>query len=154
MRVALDTNVLADVEGVNGAARQEAAITLLQRLPEQSAVIPVQALGELYNVLSRKSGSSISRARAAILAWRDAFALAQTTEAAIVSAIDLAADHQLGIWDSIMICVASDSGCRMLLSEDMQHGFSWRGVTVANPFSANTHALLTTLLTREPGSTP
>jgi predicted nucleic acid-binding protein len=103
MRVALDTNVLAYVEGVNGAARQEAAITLLQRLPEQSAVIPVQALGELYNVLSRESGWSRSRARAAILAWRDAFALAPTTEAAIVSAIDLAADHQLGIWDSMTV---------------------------------------------------
>ena len=79
MRVALDTNVLAYVEGVNGEGRQKSAIALVQALARSGTLIPVQALGELYNVLVRKSGWSADQARAAILTWRDAFPLAPTT---------------------------------------------------------------------------
>jgi hypothetical protein len=34
----------------------------------------------------------------------------------------------------------------LLLSEDLQDGFTWGGVTVANPFAARRHALLESLL--------
>jgi predicted nucleic acid-binding protein len=146
MRVALDTNVLAYAEGVNGDASRASAVVLLRQLPEDAAVVPVQALGELHNVLVRKSGWPRDRARAAILSWRDAFAVAPTTEFAMIAAADLAADHRLGIWDSVMISVAAEGGCRLLLSEDLQDGFSWRGVTIANPFAASRHPLLAALL--------
>jgi len=106
----------------------------------------VQALGELFNVLVRKSGWARDRARTAILTWRDAFPLAPTTEASIISAADLSADHGLAIWDSIMVVVAAEGGCRLLLSEDLQDGFSWRGVTVVNPFAASRHPLLDALM--------
>jgi len=45
-----------------------------------------------------------------------------------------------------MISVASETGCRLLLSEDLQDGFTWRGVTIANPFAAQQHPLLGSLL--------
>jgi predicted nucleic acid-binding protein len=146
MIVALDTNILVYVEGVNGAEREIASRTLIARLPENEALIPVQALGELYNVLTRKAAWLGERARLAIASWRESFALAPTTPTAIVEAIDLAARHRLSIWDSVMISVAAESGCRLLLSEDLQDGFSWRGVTIANPFAAVRHPLLEALL--------
>ena len=37
-------------------------------------------------------------------------------------------------------------GFRLLLSEDLQDGFTWRGVTVANPFAAQQHPLWASLL--------
>ena len=64
----------------------------------------------------------------------------------MVAAIDLAADHRLSIWDSVMISVAAEAGCRLLLSEDLQDGFTWSGVTVANPFAEKKNALLTRAL--------
>jgi predicted nucleic acid-binding protein len=146
MRVALDTNVLAYVEGVNGEERQRSAIALVKALAKGATLVPVQALGELYNVLVRKSGWAGDQARAAILTWRDTFSVAPTTDAAIIAAADLAADHRLGIWDSLMVAVAAEGDCRLLLSEDMQDGFSWRGVTVVNPFAAKCHPLLDALL--------
>jgi predicted nucleic acid-binding protein len=146
MRVALDTNVLAYVEGVNGEGRQQSAIALVQALEKSATLVPAQALGELYNVLVRKSGWAGDQARAAILTWRDAFSLAPTTEAAIIAATDLAAGHRLGIWDSLMVAIAAEGGCRLLLSEDMHDGFSWRGVTVVNPFGETRHPLLDALL--------
>lgn len=63
-------------------------------------------------------------------------------------ATELAAEHRLQIWDSIVLAVASASRCRLLLSEDMQEGFAWGGVTVVNPFAAARHPLLQDLLAR------
>ena len=71
---------------------------------------------------------------------------ADTTRSALIAAADLAATHRLGIWDSIMIAVAAENGCQLLLSEDLQDGFIWSGLTVANPFAAVPHPLLTALL--------
>lgn len=146
MKAALDTNVLAAAEGVDGASRRKAALALLRALPSRRVVIPVQALGELFNVLVRKAGRSRDDARVAMLGWRDAFAVADTGVATMVTAADLATDHRLGIWDSVIFSAASVAGCRMLLSEDLQAGFTWGGVTVVNPFAPEPNPLLAALI--------
>ena len=64
----------------------------------------------------------------------------------MVAALDLATDHQLAIWDAVIISAASQAGCRLLLSEDLHDGFSWGGVTVVNPFASPRHELLESLL--------
>jgi predicted nucleic acid-binding protein len=64
----------------------------------------------------------------------------------MVAAADLAVDHKLSIWDAVIMAAAAEAGCRLLLSEDLQEGFTWRGVTVANPFATRRHALLNNLL--------
>ena len=146
MKIALDTNVLAYAEGINGAEPRNAALALIRRLPQEAAIVPVQVLGELFNVLVRKGGKSRSDAREAILSWRDTFPGVETSPEAMLAAVDLATDHQLGIWDAVILSAASQAGCRLLLSEDLQDGFTWAGVTVVNPFSSPRHALLSALL--------
>ena len=145
MRVALDTNILAYAEGTNGPAMKEAALDLIQKLPQDSTVLPAQTLGELFNVLVRKAKRPAASARTAILSWRDAFPVLDTSAAVIADAADLATDHQLGIWDAVVVAAAAEAECRLLLSEDLQEGFTWRGVTVTNPFSPHRHLLLNTL---------
>jgi predicted nucleic acid-binding protein len=146
VKAALDTNILVYAEGVNGLPRRQAALQLLARLPTPATVVPVQALGELYNVLVRKAGRSAADARARIIAWSSSFATADTTRSALAAAVDLAAAHQLGIWDSIIIAVAVENGCELLLSEDLQDGFIWSGLTVVNPFADPHTPLLDALL--------
>jgi predicted nucleic acid-binding protein len=146
MRVALDTNILVYAEGVNGIPMKELALKLVEKLPEGTTVLPVQTLGELFNVLVRKAGRSPANARAAILSWRDAFPLIETSATVILGAADLATDHDLGIWDAVILSAAAEAGCRLLLSEDLQEGFTWSGVTVTNPFSPSRHILLSSLL--------
>jgi predicted nucleic acid-binding protein len=146
MKAALDTKVLVYAEGWGDSARCEAARALVLRLAPGDVVIPVQVLGELQRVLTRKAGRSAAEAREAIQTWCDAFDTADTTLAAMQSAQDLAADHQLGIWDAVVLAVAAQSGCRLLLSEDFSAGFTWGGVTVVNPFAAPAPALLEVLL--------
>ena len=142
MRVALDTNLLVYVEGVNGPARKKSALQLLNQLPQGTAVVPVQALAELFHVLVRKARRPASEARAAVLGWQDACSTVETSTAVLLTAIEVAAQHHLAIWDAIILCSASDAGCRLLLSEDLQHGFTWQGVTVVNPFARPMHNLL------------
>jgi predicted nucleic acid-binding protein len=146
MRVALDTNILVYAEGVNGATMKVAALDLIQKLPADMTVLPVQTLGELFNVLVRKARHTRAHARNTIINWRDAFSLVETSTTAMLSAAELAADHQLSIWDAVILASAAEARCRLLLSEDLQEGFTWNGVTITNPFLPSRHPLLDALL--------
>ncbi len=123
MRIALDTNVLAYAEGVNGAERKAQALELIERLPVGSIFLPVQTLGELFQLLVRKLKRSPAHARTAILAWRDAYSLIEASEDVLVAAVELAVAHRFSFWDGVVLAAASEGGCRLLLSEDLQEGF-------------------------------
>ncbi|MSP83128.1 MAG: PIN domain-containing protein [Alphaproteobacteria bacterium] len=146
MRIALDTNVIAYAEGVGDSRRCRVARDLVGRLPGHRVVIPTQVLGELHRVLAGKVGRAPDDARAAILGWADAFEVVDSTVGALRAALDLATDHKLPIWDALILSVAADQQCHLLLSEDFQKDFTWRGVTVLDPFSSPRHALLAAVL--------
>ena len=149
MRVAVDTNVLAYAEGVNSAARRTETQAILLRLPE-SIVVPAQVLGELFRVLTRKAGASGESARAAVMSCADAFDMEGTTPEVLQRAADLAASHRIDIWDAVILSTASASDCGLLLSEDLQDGFAWGGVTVVNPFVNPPHPLLASAFNSRP----
>jgi len=71
----------------------------------------------------------------------------ETSASVIVNATDLASDHGLAIWGSVVLAASAEAECRLLLSEDLQEGFTWRGVTVTNPFAPTLHPILAALLT-------
>ena len=103
-------------------------------------------MGELFHVLVRKAKRRPARARAAVLGWRDAYPFAETSDSVMVSAMDLASTHGLSIWDSVVLAASAEAECRLWLSEDLREGFTWRGLTVANPFRPAMHPLLAALL--------
>ncbi|CAA7621911.1 PIN domain-containing protein [Magnetospirillum sp. SS-4] len=144
--LALDTNVLAYAEGVNDARRQARALEIIAALPSGMALVPVQVLGELHRVLTVKASRTPEAARDAILSWMDALICRDTSSSALLSALDLVADHRLSFWDALILAVAAEAGCRLLLTEDLHEGFTWRGVTVVNPFADNIHPLLTGMM--------
>lgn len=150
MLVAIDTNVLAYAEGAGDASRHARALALLTRLPEASVVLPVQVLGELFRVMVGKLRRSPAEARDGVLRWSDAYAVRDSTWGALQSAFDLSATHGLAIWDSLILSVAAEQKCRILLSEDLQQGFTWRGTTVLDPFATLAHPLLDELLDAVP----
>ena len=148
MRAALDTNILAYAEGVGDKERCATAIKLIEQLPGQLILLPAQTLGELSRVLTGKAKRSPEATRDAILGWADSFEVADSTWPAFQSAFDLTVDHGLPIWDALIMAVAAENRCRLLLSEDFQDGFTWRGVTVVNPFADQRSPLLEDLLTQ------
>jgi predicted nucleic acid-binding protein len=146
LTVAVDTNVLAYAEGAGDEPRRSRAVEILAALPEAAVVLPVQVLGELYRVLVGKLRQPPAAARASVLRWSDVFAPAESTWTAMQSAFDLSADHGLSIWDSLILSIAAEQRCRLLLSEDLQDGFTWRGTTVVDPFAAAPSPLLQDLI--------
>jgi predicted nucleic acid-binding protein len=146
VRIGLDTNIPVYAEGVNGEAMARTSRAILAALPTQDVVLPVQVLGELFAVLTRKAGRTPTQARDAVMQWRDSYATVETSSQVLLTAIDLAADHHFAIWDAIIMAAVAEADCRLLLSEDLQDGFSWRGVTVVNPFAEQRHPLLTALI--------
>lgn len=146
MRVAIDTNVLAYAEGLGDAKRCKRAADVVAELDASNVVLPAQVLGELFNVLTKKAGRNAEQARDAVLSWSDAFDVADSTRDAITAACDLAAAHQLQFWDALIVSVAVRQQCRVLLTEDLNEGFVWQGMTVVNPFALKAHPLLARVL--------
>ena len=70
-----------------------------------------------------------------VVGWHDACLVAETSSGILMDAMELSATYQFALWDAIMLAAAAASGCRWSLSEDMQDGFTWRGVTIRNPFA-------------------
>jgi predicted nucleic acid-binding protein len=60
--------------------------------------------------------------------------------------MDLCVAHQLASWDALVLNVAAEAGARLLLTEDLKPGFSWRGVQVLNPLKQPEDPLLNQLL--------
>ena len=145
MRVALDTNILAYAEGLGDAARCTAARQLIEHLPSDQALLPAQTLGELFRVLTAKARRTPAQAREAVLSWADTFEVADSTWPAFQSAFDLTADHQLSMWNALILAVSAEQRCRVLLSEDFEDDFTWSGVTVVNPFADPPSPLLAAL---------
>jgi predicted nucleic acid-binding protein len=107
-------------------------------------IAPAQALGELFVVL-RRSGASAAEARTVLIEFSATFAAPMTTPSTVRDAADLTVDHGLQFWDAVIITAAAELGCQILLSEDMQHGFVTRGLTIINPFASPLHPKLVRL---------
>jgi predicted nucleic acid-binding protein len=148
INVAVDTNILVYAEEVSSEQEQAAALQILEKLPHETTLIPVQVLGELYRALTSRAGRSGARARATVQAWGDSYPVIESSPSVLLAALDLAVEHKFDFWDAIVLAAAADAGCRLLLSEDLQDGFTWRGVTVTNPFSEPRHLLLDALLNK------
>jgi predicted nucleic acid-binding protein len=146
MRTALDTNLLVYAEGFGDDARVSRTRQLLDQLSEADLVIPLQCLGELFRVLTGKAGRTALQAQEAVLGWMDAFEVLESTPSAWRGAMDLCVAHQLASWDALVLNVAAEGGARLLLTEDLHPGFSWRGVRVVNPLMQPLDSLLLQLL--------
>lgn len=146
MRAALDTNLLVYAECFGDTHRVDAKRRALKQLGNADVVIPLQCLGELFRVLTGKAGRTNDAAREAVLGWMDAYPVFESNASAWRGAMDLCVSHQLSSWDALVLNVAAEAGARLLLTEDLQPGFSWRGVRIVNPLADTTDPLLEQLL--------
>ncbi|MGH6986677.1 MAG: PIN domain-containing protein [Caulobacteraceae bacterium] len=150
MRAAFDTNVLAYAEGVEQSeadtTKRRLAQRLLRSLTREEILLPRQALAELHFVLVRKAGLSPATASSRVQEWQGAGRVIDTDAAVFAGALELASRNAVPIFDAIILGAAAEGRCDLLLSEDFQEGFAWRGVAVANPFAASPNPRLRPLL--------
>ena len=58
--------------------------------------------------------------------------------ALFLAAVGIQRRFQVSYWDAAIIAAAGQMGCTALYSEDLNHGQSYDGVTVINPFMETT----------------
>ena len=69
-----------------------------------------------------------------ILESLDSYPVLSITEAVFWAALQIRGRYQLSYWDSAIIAAALELGCHTVYSEDLNHGQSYAGVRVINPF--------------------
>jgi predicted nucleic acid-binding protein len=134
VRIALDSNVMIYAEGLADDPRVDIAKHLIDRLPDRQVIVPCQCVAETLNWLVRKARVEKPIAAMRASRWTMRYHNQPTTQQVMLSAYELLASHNMQVFDAIILACASEAGAEILLTEDMHDGFSWRGVTVVNPF--------------------
>jgi predicted nucleic acid-binding protein len=134
-RVFLDTNVFVYTDDKSTPAKQAVARGLVElHLRRRSGVISMQVLQEYFYATTGKLkvDPAVAREKVEILG---SLAVFQPAIDDVLAAIDLHRLHSISFWDAMILRAALQSGCRTLLSEDMQHGRRIGGIQIVNPFA-------------------
>lgn len=146
MRLALDSNVLIYAEGGNDPERQAIAHALIGAALPRNIVVPFQAAAETLRWLISKGRMDRALASSRVSWWLDKFATQETNREVFDGASALTVAHGHNFFDAIIVSAALAGGASLLLSEDMQDGFKWRGVTIANPFAIEPQPVIRAML--------
>ena len=133
----VDTNILIYSVSFQpeDTAKRAVAAALLE---ETDLVLSVQVLQEFYVQATRPSRPqrlSHDDALLLISCWLR-FPVQETTVALLQAALAAKARFQISFWDAAIIEAARAAGCRQILSEDLNPGQDYGGLTVINPFAA------------------
>lgn len=130
----LDTNILLYAYDLDAPAKRAVALELVEagwgRLGETA--ISVQVLQEFYVNLTRRRVDLVE----AVAIVRDfaAWPVVETTVDLFQAALKEQARWKISFWDASILAAARTSGAAELLTEDLNHGQDYGGVTVRNPF--------------------
>jgi len=133
----LDTNILVYPFDARAAAKREEARRLTGwALATHEGVISTQVVQEFLNVALRKFPQPMSQAEAQLYLSQVLMPLCEVfPDASLYSnALSIADETGWGFYDALIVSSAQASGCRVLLTEDLQHGRTVRGVELRNPF--------------------
>jgi len=96
-------------------------------------MVSTQVLIELFNVLARKQQMPPAHAKALITAYTG-WSVVPSDVTLVRAAIDMSMQHQLSLWDAMVIEAALRGGANTLYTEDLTHGQRFDALTVVNPF--------------------
>lgn len=137
-RVFVDTNVLVYRHDATDPVKQARADEWYAHLWRQrSGRLSFQVLQEMYATLTRKLKPGIAAPKAqrivrALRAWQP-IAIDFTV---VERAWSLQERYALSWWDALIVAAAQFGACRILLTEDIQHGQTIDALRVIDPFAS------------------
>jgi predicted nucleic acid-binding protein len=133
----VDTNIL--LYAISGAPQEsDKAARANEILSSREVGLSVQVLQEFYVQATRDSRSdrlTHDQAVALVEAFRR-FPVQETTVAVLLSAMSTRERFGIAYWDAAILEAARALGCDVVLSEDLNDGQDYGGVSVTNPFAA------------------
>jgi predicted nucleic acid-binding protein len=131
-----DTNVFVYLFDGAHAEKQRTARSVVARLMDLDAALPLQVVGEFQNVLRRKLGVPVWLAAQEGRNLLEAFDSLLPSRKAAEQALALMAAGRCSYWDGLLVACCAEAGVRTLLSEDLRDGADIFGVHIVNPFSS------------------
>jgi predicted nucleic acid-binding protein len=130
----LDTNILLYCDDPAQVSKQRRALQLvLEHKAQRTGVVSLQVLQEYFVNATRKLGLDPGLVRQKVETY-SRFDVVEPIAADILAAIDFHRLHRISYWDAMVLHCARKSGCRVVLTEDLQHGQEFDGVKIVNPF--------------------
>jgi predicted nucleic acid-binding protein len=134
VRTFFDTNILLYCDDQASPSKQQRALDLVIAHRERhSGVVSLQVLQEYFANATRKLGVDAALAQKKVEAYAR-LEVVEPTVSDLLAAIDLHRLRQVSIWDALILHAARKAGCKVLLTEDLQHGQTIDGVAIFNPF--------------------
>jgi predicted nucleic acid-binding protein len=132
----VDSNVLVYAYDRTAGEKGEQARALVADLwKERRGCLSLQVLQEFFVSVTRKVSPRLSFAEAAVrIRHYCEWILHEPSREDLLAAIELQDSLKITLWDAMVVQSARRLGCRILWSEDLNHGQTYAGVTVHNPF--------------------
>jgi predicted nucleic acid-binding protein len=129
-----DTNILVYGDDASAPAKQRIALKLIgQHRFHRTGGISLQVLQEYFVAVTRKFKLDAGIARQKVEVF-SRFDVGEPRIEDILAAIDFHRLHRISYWDALVVRMAKQTGCIILLTEDLQHGQVIDGVRIVNPF--------------------
>ncbi len=138
-RFFLDTNIVVYTFEKESSLERERARELVQRaLTTRLGVISHQVVQEFLNVATRKFAVPMSAADCRLYLERVLVPLWHSfpSRDLYLRALEFQEDSGYGFYDSLIVAAAVMAGCGTLYSQDLQHGRTFGGMVVVDPFQA------------------
>ena len=133
-RYSLDTNDQFYAADHAAGERHQRALHIVDRAVRRQCVLTLQAVAEFFYVTTRKRMVARAEAAALLRDWTTEFPTIAADSAALWTALEFVVDGRFGWWDALLLATVERHGCEVLLSEDVQDGVHFGGVTVLDPF--------------------
>lgn len=132
--VFFDTNVLVYAEDPRDETKRHRARELIRNtVLAGTGVVSMQVLNELAAVSLRKLGLDADAVRRRIELYAR-LRLVPTEAEDLIAALEIHRVHGFSWWNCLVLQAAKRAGCRVLYSEDLQHGFRLGTLEVVDPF--------------------
>lgn len=130
----LDTNVLLYAYDLDAPAKRAVALRFVEQAwtsPGETA-ISVQVLQEVHVNLEKRGVPRVEAGQ--IIRDYAQWPVADNTLDLLLSAVDEQVRWKISLWDALILAAARASGASELITEDLNHGQDYDGITVINPF--------------------
>jgi predicted nucleic acid-binding protein len=136
-RFFLDTNILVYSFDASSPAKQKKARDLIDRaLSTRGGLISYQVVQEFLNVALRKFETPLTPHEGRSYLEQVLAPLCEVfpTMRLYQRALDLKNEMNIHFYDALVIASASEAGCKILYTEDLQHDQRVVGLVIQNPF--------------------
>lgn len=133
----LDTNIVVYAFDRTSPRKMQVARRLVtEGASSKQAVISYQVVQEFVNVALRRFQVSISPSELEEFLLDALFPMMAISSSAalMIEALRLQTANQLSWYDSLIVAAAIQGRCKVLYSEDLQHGCRFGELVVQNPF--------------------